>query len=70
MSQVLGQLFEYQRFQKNSHLDALIRATEARYQSMDMSYYRELSDEDLTLVNAAGDIYVNTDNTKKDKIYE
>ena len=41
-------LFDYQRFEKNAGLAKLILQTESRYD-------RELSDEDLSLVNAAGD---------------
>ena len=41
-------LFDYQRFEKNADLAKLILQTKNRYD-------RELSDEDLSLVNAAGE---------------
>ena len=46
--QKLKKLFDYQRFEKNSKLENLIRETENRY-------YTELSDDDLSFVNAAGE---------------
>lgn len=52
----LRALFEYQRFQRNSHLASLIEETEEKYS-------HELSDDDLELVNAAGDM----DNAGKKK---
>ena len=48
MEQKLKKLFDYQRFEKNEKLEKLIRETESRYA-------KELSDDDLALVNAAGD---------------
>ena len=45
----LKKLFDYQRFEKNEKLEKLIRETESRYA-------KELSDADLSLVNAAGDM--------------
>ena len=42
-------LFDYQRFEKNQRLEELIRETESRYA-------KELSEEDLSLVSAAGEI--------------
>ena len=47
MEKKLKKLFDYQRFEKNEKLEKLIRETESRYA-------KELSDDDLTLVNAAG----------------
>ena len=41
-------LFDYQHFERNASLETLIRETEAHYA-------RPLSDDDLTLVNAAGE---------------
>ena len=41
-------LFDYQHFENNARLAKLIGETESRYA-------RELSDEDLSLVNAAGE---------------
>ncbi len=48
MEKKLKKLFDYQRFEKNEKLEKLIRETESRYAG-------ELSDDDLTLVNAAGE---------------
>ena len=47
MEQKLKRLFDYQRFQKNSRLDAMLAEAEGRYAEMD--------DEALELVSAAGD---------------
>ena len=44
-------LFDYQHFERNASLETLIRETETRYD-------RSLSDDDLTFVNAAGDVNV------------
>lgn len=44
----LPKLFDYQRFEQNEKLGRLIQETEGRYA-------RELSDESLELVNAAGE---------------
>lgn len=46
MNQKLKELFEYQRFEKNAKLAALISETKNRYK-------KELDDEDLFYVNAA-----------------
>ena len=48
MEKKLKALFDYQRFEKNERLEKLIRETENRYAG-------ELSDDDLSLVNAAGE---------------
>ena len=48
MERKLAQIFEYQKFQKNSRLADLIAETERRYSGA-------VSDEDLEWVNAAGD---------------
>ena len=45
----LKKLFDYQRFEQNEKLEKLIQETESRYT-------KELSEEDLSLVTAAGDI--------------
>lgn len=50
MENKLKSLFEYQKFEQNSRLAKLIAETEAR-QTV------ELSDEDLELVAAAGNIF-------------
>ena len=52
MEDKLKKLFDYQRFEKNGSLEELIRETEKQYAG-------ELSDEDLSLVNAAGEITIN-----------
>ena len=49
MERKLKALFEFQRFEKNAHLDKLISETENRYA-------RKLSDDELTMVNAAGEL--------------
>ena len=49
MEKKLKKLFDFQRFAKNEKLEKLIRETESRYAA-------ELSDEDLSGVNAAGEI--------------
>ncbi len=49
METKLRKLFEYQRFENNSRLENLINETEIRYAAA-------LSDDDLFMVNAAGEI--------------
>lgn len=49
MENKLKKLFDYQSFEKNEHLAKIISQTENRY------YARELSDEELSFVNAAGE---------------
>lgn len=49
MEDKLKKLFDYQRFEKNEGLEKLIRETESRYS-------KELSEEELTMVSAAGEI--------------
>lgn len=44
----ISRLFDYQRFASNDRLAKIISDTESRYCA-------ELSDDDLTFVNAAGD---------------
>ena len=48
MEQKLRALFDYQRFEKNERLARLIGETESRFA-------RELSDDELSLISAAGD---------------
>ena len=48
MEKILRQLFDFQRFAGNERLEILIKQAEA-------SYERALSDEDMGLINAAGD---------------
>lgn len=45
----LEKLFDFQKFENNSRLAKLISETESRYA-------KALSDDDLDMVNAAGDI--------------
>lgn len=47
MEQKLKKLFDYQKFQKNPRLEAMLSEAEGRYDS-------GLSDDDLELVSAAG----------------
>ena len=45
----LKRLFDYQRFESNTRLTEIIAETESRYAA-------ELNDNELEMVNAAGDI--------------
>ena len=49
MEKKLERLFDYQRFEKNERLEKIIKETGSRYA-------KELSDDDLSLVNAAGEM--------------
>ena len=51
MENKLKKLFEYQRFEQNTSLENLISESEDRFA-------QSLSDEDLTYVNAAGEILI------------
>lgn len=55
MEKKLKMLFDYQRFERNARLETLIQETETHYA-------KELSDEDLIMVAAAGEM---TENMKK-----
>lgn len=55
-------LFEYNRFSKNARLSKLIEETDSRYGT-------ELSDSDLFLVNAAGEIVKEDITNNKDQFY-
>lgn len=57
MENKLKKMFEYQRFENNPRLAKLISETESRYGA-------EISDDDLFMVNAAGDIDISD---KKDE---
>ena len=48
MEKKLKSLFEFQKFERNADLESLIKESENRYA-------RELSDDDLFLVAAAGE---------------
>ncbi len=50
MKNTLVNLFDFQKFAQNSRLSELILQTEAKYS------IKELSDDELEFVNAAGDI--------------
>ena len=55
MKNEIKKLFDYQRFENNARLADIISQTESRYK-------KALSDEELFLVNAAGEL--NTENKK------
>ena len=55
MSGTLNKLFDYQKFAGNERLGKMIKATESRMGGMSRMG-SELSDDDLTMVNAAGPI--------------
>lgn len=57
MEKKLTRLFDYQRFENNSRLSKIIAQTEAKYA-------KQLDEDDLFLVNAAGETDAVTD--KKD----
>lgn len=57
MENKLKKLFEFQRFEKNPELEALIAETHSRSAMA-------LSDDDLNFVNAAGEIDTMLDNNK------
>ncbi len=59
MENKLKQLFEYQKFQQNGRLAKLIAETEARQTA-------ELSDDELELVAAAGDMFMPNENDSVD----
>ena len=60
MENELSKLFDYQRFSGNSALAKMIAESESRYA-------RELSDDDLFMVSAAGEIEnKNNDNRNND----
>lgn len=50
MERKLKNLFDFQKFEKNKHLESLIRQSEDEG-------IRRLSDDELSQVNAAGDNY-------------
>ena len=52
MENKLKRLFDFQRFEKNPRLEKLVEETESRCARNG----RELSDEDLDRVSAAGDL--------------
>ncbi|MBO4897858.1 MAG: hypothetical protein J5590_06140 [Clostridia bacterium] len=59
---LLGKLFDFQRFQHEPTLKSIIDETEERYEG------KELTDDDLGGISAAGDAYTGiTDPLKRDK---
>ena len=54
----LKKLFDYQHFENNSRLSELISETESRYAA-------ELSDDELFMVSAAGEVENNDDKKEK-----
>ncbi len=50
MENTLKTLFDFQRFESNDRLSKLIEATESKY----MSNMTALSDDDLSMISAAG----------------
>ena len=63
MEKKLSQLFDYQRFDPSSRLADLIRKTESRHK-------RELSDDELFYVNAAGETEIRkTPTFKKEDVF-
>ena len=50
MENKLKKLFDYQLFERNADLEAIIRHSEEGFEAA-------LSDDDLAFVNAAGDLY-------------
>ena len=53
MNKKLTNLFDLQKFHKNKQLDELIAETHSRYN-------KEISEEDLSEISAAGDISLHT----------
>lgn len=60
MENKLKNMFDYQKFEKNSRLEKLISDTESRYA-------RELTDDDLVMVNAAGEFGMAGEETGKNE---
>ncbi len=53
MENALKKLFDYQRIAENPKIQSMINATQQKY--MSDNKIRLLSDDDLTMINAAGD---------------
>ena len=58
MKNIVKNLFDFQKFKANKHLADLIAETESRYA-------KELSEDDLEIINAAGDINAVIRSSKK-----
>lgn len=62
MDKKLKQLFDYQRFENNPRLAAMLSRTKEKY---DFSVGGELSDDEVEELNAAGSVVSNPDNDKR-----
>ncbi len=63
MESKLSRLFDYQKFEPNSKLDRLIQDVESRYALDDMA----LSDDELGMINAAGNVNLMAERKKDDR---
>ena len=63
MKNILKQLFEYQTFERNAKLEALIAGSHLRYGEA-------LSDDELELVAAAGELEEQSENTEIDSFLD
>ncbi len=63
MEDKLRKLFDYQRFEKNEELEKLIMEAENRHA-------RSLSDEEMILVSAAGEVEFDIPEFERDKQYD
>jgi hypothetical protein len=59
----LARLMDYQKFEPNSKLDRLIQDVESRYSLDDMA----LSDDELGMINAAGNVNLMAERKKDDR---
>lgn len=59
VKKLLGELFEFQRFENDSALQSIIDETEKRY------FGTQISDTDLSKLSAAGDPYTQITEPKK-----
>ena len=62
MDKKLKQLFDYQLFEDNPRLSAVLSRTKEKY---DFSDNGELSDDEVGELNAAGSVVVKPDNDKR-----
>ena len=61
MEKKLSQLFDLQRFQQNPRLNSVLQEVEGRYAGA-------VADDDLDLVNAAGEAHIPPDNEQGVKL--
>lgn len=54
MERKLARLFDYQKYEPNSRLDSIIKDVESRY----MGEMELMSDDELGMLNAAGNISI------------